>query len=292
MPEVNEVKRYADFLRGYLKGKEITEINILKGRYKNKKFKMYDELVKKLPIKVIDILSKGKFLYFILEGGYYIFSTLGLKGGWVEFDGKKYTLCKNSYDAGFEKTYIDHLNVEFKTKENTIYFVDQLSWGTLKVINDVNILNKKLSVLGPDIMDVNTTFDIFKTQITKKVNLNKMIGIVLMNQGIISGIGNYLRADILWMSKVSPFRLIKSLYENDLYDIYENARVLTWCEYDRVKGVELGIIDKECKSPIDYGREFFVYMQEKDIYGNKVITNDLNVGSQKRTIYWVPDIQK
>ncbi len=41
MPEVNEVKRYADFLRGYLKGKEITEINILKGRYKNKKFKMY-----------------------------------------------------------------------------------------------------------------------------------------------------------------------------------------------------------------------------------------------------------
>lgn len=292
MPEVNEVKRYADFLRGYLKDKEITEINILKGRYKKSSFKGYGDLVKKLPIKVIDVKSKGKFLYIILDNGYYIFSTLGLKGGWVSYDGNKYLLCKNSYDAGFEKTYVDHLNVEFKTKDIIIYFVDQLSWGTLKVIDDVGILNKKLSVLGPDIMDVGTTFEMFKTQITKKVNLNKYIGVVLMNQGMVSGIGNYLRADILWMSKVSPFRLVKSLYENELYDIYENARMLTWCEYNRVLGVELGIIDKDCKSPIDYDREFFVYMQAKDIYGNKVITDELYEGSQKRTIYWVAEVQK
>jgi hypothetical protein len=56
MPEVLEIRKYADFLKKYLKNKEILEINILKGRYKTHgPFEYYKELTSKLPLKVLDV---------------------------------------------------------------------------------------------------------------------------------------------------------------------------------------------------------------------------------------------
>ncbi len=64
MPEVIEVLKYADFLSTKLKNKEITEINVLNGRYKKHgDFEHLDSLRNALPQKVIDIETKGKFLY-------------------------------------------------------------------------------------------------------------------------------------------------------------------------------------------------------------------------------------
>ena len=51
-------------------------------------------------------------------------------------------------------------------------------------------------------------------------------------------------------------------------------------------------IKKNTKLPSDYKRLFFIYMQEEDIYGNKVVKNELYDGSQKRFISYVPAIQK
>jgi formamidopyrimidine-DNA glycosylase len=141
-------------------------------------------------------------------------------------------------------------------------------------------------------MDINTTFVLFKNQIKKEKNLHKPIGNVLMDQKIVSGFGNYLRADILWMSKINPFRNVSTLTDGELLDIYKNARILTWGEYDRKKAVELKIISKQAKLPSDYNRDFFVYRQEKDINDNVVKSNELYEGSNKRTIFWVSEVQK
>jgi formamidopyrimidine-DNA glycosylase len=74
MPEVIEVKKYAIFLNKLLKNKYINNIKILKGRYKKYgPFPLYEKLKKNLPLKVIDIKTKGKFLYFVLEKNFYIF---------------------------------------------------------------------------------------------------------------------------------------------------------------------------------------------------------------------------
>ena len=84
MPEVIEIRKYADFLNHNLKNKNIIDIKILKGRYKTHgPFELYKELTDKLPMKVKEIKTKGKFLYMILEDDYFIFSTLGLHGGWT-----------------------------------------------------------------------------------------------------------------------------------------------------------------------------------------------------------------
>ena len=290
MPEVVEVRKYADFLNKILKNKNIIEINILQGRYKKYgPFERYNQLKDKLPIKVLDIKTKGKFLYFILEDDYYIFSTLGLRGGWTYKLNEKYqftTLVNNSY----KKNALNHLNVEFKIDKGSIYYFDMLSFGTLKIVIGKDQLNKKLNSLAPDIMDI--TLDLFINQITKKNNLEKPIGNVLMNQKVISGIGNYLRSDILWLSHISPFTLVKNIDLIELKKIYKNALLLTWGEYNYEEGLKLKKFNKKDKLPKDYDREFFVYNQKLDIYDNPIIKEELYEGSQKRFIYYVPEIQK
>ena len=123
MPEIVEVKRYADFLNKYLHNNKIIDIKILKGRYKmHKPFKGYNKLIKLLPIKVIEVKTKGKFIYFILDN-LVIFNTLGLSGGWLySNNSNRYKhplvhefLNKNDVDE-YRKASLNHLNIEFFTK--------------------------------------------------------------------------------------------------------------------------------------------------------------------------------
>ena len=233
MPEVIEIRKYADFIKKHIKNKYITEINILNGRYKKHgPFEMYKELVKKLPLKVIDIKTKGKFLYFVIEKGFYLFSTLGLQGGWTYKSNKSSKIINkihniikikkfefpnlvsyinNNIMEKYKARSLNHLNVEFVTKDGSLYFYDVLSFGTLKIIDNKSDLDKKLNSIGPDIMDHNTTYEVFLEQIKKKKNLDKYVGNVIVNQKVISGIGNYLRSDILWLCHISPFRKVKDL---------------------------------------------------------------------------------
>jgi formamidopyrimidine-DNA glycosylase len=138
-------------------------------------------------------------------------------------------------------------------------------------------------------MEEDTTLEVFKNQIRKR--LDKPIGIVLMDQKVISGIGNYLRADILYLSKINPFRKVNKLSDNDIKVIFNNSKILTWGDYDIKKGKALKIIKKTTKLPKDYDRIFFIYSEDEDIHGNKVVKKELYEGSQKRFIYYVPNIQ-
>jgi formamidopyrimidine-DNA glycosylase len=255
---------------------------------------------------------------------FYLFNTLGLTGGWTLKSDKKTDFAKcnhcNYMEVGNDiftfpsileyitedrqntwfKRALNHLNVEFITdyKNISFYFYDQLSFGTLKAVesdgsNDRStVLDKKLKELGPDLLDETTTIELFTSQIRKKVNDTKPIGNVIVNQKIISGVGNYLRADALWMAKISPFRKVKDVKDDELDVLYKSLIGLIWGDYDYKTGVKKGYISKTLKLPNDYQRDFFIYRQDKDINDNIVKKEELYEGSQKRFIYWVDKIQK
>ena len=330
MPEAVEVRKFADILRANILGHKVTKINILKGRYAKKPFEGYNDLIKELPLTIDEINTKGKFTYITLSNtsktklnpnpkSFYLFNTLGLSGGWTLKANKKSDFAKCDKCNYMEKedssiyTYpnmmeyitediqnerfqraLNHLNVEFiiDTKVS-FYFYDQLSFGTLKAIDAVKdkpILEKKLKELGADLMDSKTTFEIFIEQIRKKVNESKAIGNVIVNQKIISGVGNYLRADALWMAKISPFRKVFEVSNKELEVLYWSLLSLMWGDYDYKEGKKQGYI--KYKIPDDYKRNFFVYKQEKDVDGNIVKKKELFEGSQKRFIYYVESSQK
>ena len=300
MPEIVEVKKYCDFIKKHIVNNKIISVSILKGRYKkHKPFEGYHYFQKNLPLLLNDVQSKGKFIYMTFDNNITLFCTLGLSGGWVYKSNNNYLYPKMleflnvkdidmSQVSYYEKS-LNHLNIEFKTSNGSLYFFDTLSFGTIKVVESIEELNKKLSTLGPDIMDINTTIDIFSDRITKYKN--KKIGIVLLNQKIISGIGNYLRADMLWLAKISPFRLVKNLSDRDIKALYNAIILLTWGRYNYKKAVKFHIIKNNMKLPSDYKRDFFVYYETIDLYGNNVKKELLYEGSQKRFIYWVPGYQ-
>ena len=345
MPEAVEVRKFADIISKNVLGHKITQINILKGRYKKKQFEGYNELVKELPLTIDAINTKGKFTYMTLsnttknefrnednEKTFYLFNTLGLSGGWTikgknkndfancgdkcnymeqEIDSENYIftypnmmeyITEDIQNEWFQRA-LNHLNVEFitnkKTKGNTFisfYFYDQLSFGTLKAIenstenNGKLLLEKKLRELGADLMDSNTSFDIIRDKIRKKVNESKAIGNVIVNQKLISGVGNYLRADALWMAKISPFRKVSEVSDKELETLYWSLLSLIWGDYDFKEGKKKGLI--KYKIPFEYKKNFFVYRQDTDINNNPIAKKELFEGSQKRFIYWVKEVQK
>ena len=301
MPEVIEVLKYADFLRTKLKNNKITEVNVINGRYKKHADSLENLQVLKeaLPIKVSNIETKGKFLYLQFDKpNLYLFSTLGLSGGWlykskegkVQFGHLLKYIAKDQLDQ-YHKEALNHCNVEIITETGTLYFYDTLSYGTMKVATTQLDLKKKLSTLGPDISQTSTTLQVFKDQMAK-VNGLKLIGNVLLNQRIVSGMGNYLRADVLWLCKMSPFRKMSDITEKEMKFLWENSRMLTWAKYNYNKGVKLGFIEaNHAKTPEDYGREFYVYFQTTDPNGHPVKKEELYDGSNKRFIHWSPEVQ-
>jgi len=53
MPEIVEIRKYADFIKNKIKNSNLNSIKILKGRYKTHgPFDKYNELIKKLPRRV------------------------------------------------------------------------------------------------------------------------------------------------------------------------------------------------------------------------------------------------
>ena len=140
-------------------------------------------------------------------------------------------------------------------------------------------------------MDEDLSFEMFEERIHLKKNLQKPIGNVLMDQKTISGVGNYLRSDSLWMAKISPFRKVKDIDEKELKELYHDLRALIWGQYDKKEGVKMKLISKTDKLPQDYKRDFFAYQEEQDVFGKKVTKEQLYEGSQVRYIYWVKDRQ-
>ena len=80
MPEGVEVSLLTKRIQK-LKKCTISSINILGGRYsRHGNPKGLKEIKKNLPLKIINIHNKGKFIYMTLENNWYILITLGMSG--------------------------------------------------------------------------------------------------------------------------------------------------------------------------------------------------------------------
>jgi formamidopyrimidine-DNA glycosylase len=293
MPEAVEVKKYCDMINRYVGKKKLLSVKILAGRYKTgNPPSQWTELKRQLPLKLLSVNSKGKFIYWTFERDVYLFNTLGLMGGWTFFD-TEYRFPRFAQYAGVQKDWdqaVNHLKIQFTFETGKLYFFDQLSFGTIDIRTNPQDLTDRLKRLGPDILDQSTDQKIFKSVLTPYSN--EPIGLVLVNQSIVSGIGNYLRADALWVAEISPYRKVKSLSNVELNRLFRTCRALVWGEYNYRYAVLHGIVSARSMLPWKHGRTNFVYGEKQDMYGNPITREPLHEGSQKRFIYWVKLRQK
>ena len=259
MPERIEIQIMVETLNKKYKGKEIQKINICSGRYtKHGSPKDYNKFIKLLPLKIKKFKVKGKFIWLTFHNcNWIIHFTLGLTGHFKYDENGKY--CRYQFILDKGKFCMD----------------DMRNFGTLSFTNDEKFLENKLKKLGIDVFSKDFTYKNFKEKISE-VKKDKLIGMILLEQKYISGIGNYLRADILYTAKISPFRTIKSLKKNDIKILYRSIKNVINESYKQQKRYGL------------HGYDFLVYKMRKT-KRNEDVSHEL-IG--KRHIYWVKSVQK
>jgi DNA-formamidopyrimidine glycosylase len=283
MPEGPEVKRLVDKINKKYKNKQITDIKVLNGKYLKKPIKNLDKVT--YPLVIDSIKCKGKFIYWTFKKtDMVMFVTLGMTGWFID---------NNNYYNN------KHNNVLLKIGGDNVYFNDYRNFGNIIFCYKDN-LDKKLKDLGPDILDINDNTDIFLQRIERKRS-DTLIATALLDQKVACGCGNYLRAELLYLCKISPFREIGKMTNNELILLWKNLKKLGWYYYNESKAIKLNIINSvfiknietryKKSGPSNYKPEeytFMVYRQNIDPLGNKVVSKKI----KDRMIHYVPKLQK
>lgn len=236
------------------------------GRYQDSNPEGLDEFKDKS--KVVGVKTKGKFMYWVFNNDWYMFCTFGMSGQWSPKKGKHPAL-------GIE--FIDG---------SQIYFNDPRHFGTIKFVQGENKLKKKLNELGWDPFD--GASDMYLLWVESKLkSCNKIIGEVLMNQSIFAGVGNYIRAEALYLSKISPWRNANSLSADEIYSLCDNIMIVMQDSYAH-QGATISTYTTVYGEEGKYSSCFKVYGQKQDPLGNPIQKDTTPEG---RTIHWCPIIQ-
>jgi formamidopyrimidine-DNA glycosylase len=274
MPEGPEVRIIARQLNRLLAGAVFRGITILGGPYLSNEGPRYSETRRDLanlqPSTITWVKSKGKLIYMKLESGYFIANHLGMTGHWY-LERSRHALLDLEYVvADGEGESVRH-----------IYFDDFRHMGRLWVYN-LSQMQAALHELGPDIFgDLMTEDYVYEYCQWSR----KKIGALLMDQEFVSGIGNYLRADILYAARIDPRRPAASLTRDEAHELYQAIREISRNSL-RARGTTIKTYrDVKMRrgdySPIVYGRT-------TDEKGRPV--EKFQLGG--RTMHWVPAVQK
>ena len=268
MPEGPEVRRITDSLSRILKNKALRNIEIISGRYvTHSPPSGFSEIIEALPLNILEVNCKGKFIYFKLEDEWTVWSTLGMSGSWT---------------SSMKK----HSRVRLELENSHAFFTDIRNFGTLKFVKGYDKLQRKIESLGPDMLKGEPTDREFIDAVRKKSN--KTIAEVLMNQSIVSGVGNYLKSESLYLSKISPHRVVDTLSDRELAYLNESVKVTILSSY-LSGGATIHTFSGFNGEFGEYSRRFAVYNQKTDPNGLGVIREKTPDG---RTTFWVKEVQK
>jgi len=267
MPEGPECRKIAEGLAKLVSQKQLVGVEVLSGRYKKKEISGLSEIKENFPLGIAGAGVHGKFIYMILEGGYSVWCTLGMSGRWSH---------KNDH----------HTRVRLDLSDGTsVYFVDQRNFGTLKFVAGKERLIEKLQSLGPDMLAEDVSAEKFITRLRTKNKHN--ICKVLMDQSIIAGVGNYLKADSLWAAEIDPFVNVADLNDWELVQLCEKIKELIRASYKQ-NGATISTYKDVAGENGEYSSRFLVYNRQNDVLGNEVVRDMTPDG---RKTHWSPTVQ-
>ena len=279
MPEGPEVTTIKDGMNRLLKNKTLVDINFPEGsKFLKKTPPHYSDFTKSVPLKIKEVKSKGKLIYFVFENGWFMLSRLLLSGGWYLEKAPKHNHCELVYkDKEKEKD----------TKTKSIWFVDPRHFATLVFTNDINVMNKVLDDIGPDLLNEKITEDMYLSKMKNKKNGKKTIATVMMDQSVFSGVGNYLKSEILYAAHVSPHSIINNIPDEKMLEIFHITLDKINASY-KLGGASVKNYSDIKGQDGTFSFTFAVYQKKKDPMGHHIIMEKTKDG---RTTHWVKELQ-
>lgn len=205
MPELPEMETYKRLLSGQIIGKPITEIEVNREKTINAPSTQFIQELKGKSIVAIN--RRAKHLIFQLNSGKSLLLHLMLGG-------------------------LMYLGNDQDNPDRTKQVI--LSFGSLKLyfiglrlgylhLHDANSLEVELKDLGPEPLDPNFTFAKFTELLADRKG---MIKTTLVNQEVISGIGNCYSDEICFEAAVKPFRKFTELMPQELQALYNGMHTV------------------------------------------------------------------
>lgn len=239
MPEGPEAKCFADDAQDNHSGKMVFELARNMSSKKHAAIANFDKLCRKLPLTVRKVYAVGKKVIWQLqdqkERNYYIVISLGMTG---KFQSKWKKGCDFAWHFG---EYLCGPEVPFYTITEKYFFLDSRHHGQIYfLMSDEELDGFLKKKVGIDLLD----FAIRRKagQVTRKEEqaLRKKwfekasstrrshwdITKFMMKQEEFAGIGNYIKAESLGLTRLSPHITLEELTTQrveDLYLLLDNA---------------------------------------------------------------------
>ncbi len=225
-------------------------------------------------VKVTDVSVHGKFMYWAFSNDWYMFCGFGMTGQWSTEHGKHVCLQLKLIPEEFDSAKL-------------IYFNDPRHFGTIKFVESKAKLQEKLNELGWDPLQHDLTK--YEPWLKSKLRLsNKNIGELLLDQSLFSGVGNYIRAEALYLSKISPWRKGSSLSDNEINLLCQSIVEVMTDSYNH-QGATIQTYKTVLGAEGKFADKFKVYGKKADPLGNKILKEEMPKG---RAIHWCPNLQK
>jgi len=183
MPEGPEIRRAADKLERAILGKKLTDV-----WFAFPQLKTYEPAL--LGEQVTAIETRGKALLTHFSNGLTLYSHNQLYGVW------------RVVNTGAEPATKRVLRVRLASEDQAIL---------LYSASDIELLNSEtlathpfLQRVGPDVLDMTLTPEQVAERLLSARFRRRQFSGLLLDQAFLAGLGNYLRAEILWQAQLLP----------------------------------------------------------------------------------------
>lgn len=261
MPEGPEVHRLAQSLHQLYVGQLLTKIEInTKSRYASDGFPGFSKM--KMPYRLLSVAAYGKKIVFSFETSCLV-SSLGLEGHWL-------TSPRNNTG----------LILKFDTP---LYYDDSRHFGRCTFCSTQAEYDDVFRDTGPDWLVDDISYQTFLSVIQRHPHMK--LCDFLLEQKYFSGVGNYLKAEILYEARLNPHRELESLGK-EVQVLYDSIRKIISDAYSAGGTSVYTWLD-----PLGRKGEYClrVYNRKFDLDGHKVIAETIT--KKSRTTYWVPELQ-
>lgn len=248
MPELPEVHTTVTGLQKVLPSLTIKDIwsdmwSTSKLAHNTIKDKTYFPYFKKYTLnqKIISVHRRAKYILINLENGFTLVIHMKMTGHLMygkythdkNYNGREWSWVPDKSNPALHDPYNRHIHVVFTLSNGKqLAFCDSRKFGTIVVEKTSTLHTERLSHLGPEPLEKTFRQSDFQTRIL--LSPKRALKTVLMDQTIISGIGNIYSDEMLHMSHIKPTRTSKSLRRKEISLLFKSMKTVL------VKGIDFG----------------------------------------------------
>lgn len=214
MPEGPEVRKYADALDEVLSGRVILSLEA-RTREARKWLEHNEQEI--AGRRVERVVSHGKHLIGYIAGDFFFHSHLMMWGRWQTFTEPP------------EKDRRERARIVVEGGAAILLSAPIFNVGRGDPYKQIEFL----PTLGPDALPYRGRFDRREFQRRLQQHQDETIGAALLNQQIVAGLGNYLRAEILFNCKLNPWLTVGELTKRNVSCLSRSIPQITSDAYKR-----------------------------------------------------------